>query len=113
MSVKEERPKELSRTEWETLCKRCGECCFEKWIDGDGTIYPTKEACRHLDMITRECRVYHKRLDVGEGCIRLTPEVVETVQWLPQSCGYVEHLRRGDAPPKISDGKPERRRGRR
>jgi uncharacterized cysteine cluster protein YcgN (CxxCxxCC family) len=37
--------------------------------------------------------VYHKRFDVGEGCIKLTPEVVEVVQWLPADCAYVELIR--------------------
>jgi len=77
---------------WESLCKRCGQCCFEKWIDADGTIRPTDIACRFLDIVTRECKVYHKRFAVGEGCIKLTPEVVETVQWLPADCAYVEWL---------------------
>jgi len=35
---------------------------------------------------------YYKRFAVGEGCIKLTPEVVEIVQWLPAGCAYVEWL---------------------
>lgn len=77
-----------SSPRWEDLCRRCGQCCFEKWVDGDGTIYPTRIACQHLDVVTRLCRVYRKRFSVGEGCIRLTPEVVAAVQWLPEDCGY-------------------------
>ena len=73
---------------WEKVCRRCGECCFEKWIDEDGTIYPTATACRYLDIVTRACRVYHKRFDVGEGCVKLTPDLVAAVQWLPEDCGY-------------------------
>jgi len=80
-------------TNWEDLCRRCGECCFEKWIEEDGTIRPTNIACRYLDIVTRRCRVYHKRFDVGEGCIQLTPEVVATVCWLPENCGYRQWLR--------------------
>lgn len=76
--------------DWEARCKRCGECCFEKWIDGDGTIYPTGVACRFLDIVTRECKVYHKRLEVDESCILLTPETVAALRWLPPTCGYRE-----------------------
>ncbi|PLX85168.1 MAG: hypothetical protein C0617_05645 [Desulfuromonas sp.] len=73
---------------WERLCRRCGECCFEKWIDDDGTIHPTSIACRYLDIVSRKCKVYPHRFEVGEGCLKLTPEVVSTLQWLPEGCGY-------------------------
>ncbi len=73
---------------WEDLCRRCGQCCFEKWIDEDGRIHHTRIPCRHLDIVSRECRVYHKRFDVGEGCVKLTPEVVRSVSWLPDDCAY-------------------------
>lgn len=82
----------LSLEEWENLCKRCGQCCFEKWLEEDGTIRPTTIPCRFLDMVTRECKVYHKRFDVDEGCVKLTPAVVETVRWLPHDCAYVQRI---------------------
>lgn len=85
-------PEELSPEEWEALCKRCGQCCFEKWVEEDGTIRPTTIPCRFLDIVTRECKVYHKRFDVGEGCVKLTPAVVKTVQWLPPDCAYVRWM---------------------
>lgn len=91
--------------EWEAICRQCGRCCFEKWIEGEGSIRFTRIPCRHLDVVTRACRVYDKRLEVGEGCVRLTPENVPTFHWLPASCAYVEFL--GGAPP----GTPKRRKG--
>jgi len=59
-------------------------------------------ACRHLDIHSRECRVYHKRFEVGEGCMLLTPEVVASVRWLPDECGYVQHARKSAPGPKVS-----------
>ncbi len=79
-------------SDWESLCRRCGRCCFEKLVDADGRIHPTRIPCCHLDVATRECRVYEKRLEVGEGCIRLTPEVVAAIAWLPEDCAYVQHV---------------------
>ena len=73
---------------WEEACNRCGLCCFEKSVDLRGRFVTTKIPCRHLDIINRECRVYHKRLDVGEGCVKLTPEVVAESDWLPADCAY-------------------------
>jgi len=79
---------------WEDTCLRCGLCCFEKSVDKHGRFVTTRIPCRHLDIISRECRVYHKRLEVGEGCVKLTPEVVHQVDWLPGSCAYRTHPER-------------------
>lgn len=80
---------------WEETCRRCGLCCFEKTVDRNGRLHTTRVPCRHLDIISRECRVYHKRLEVGEGCVRLTPEIVRRADWLPESCAYRENPERG------------------
>ncbi len=79
---------------WEDTCNRCGQCCFEKWVDEEGGIHPTPIPCRYLDIHTRQCRVYHKRFEVGEGCVKLTPDVVATVRWLPEDCAYLRHRNR-------------------
>jgi len=82
---------------WDNICKQCGRCCFEKIIEEDGTIVETEIACRYLDVVTRRCKVYHKRFDVDEDCVQLTPELVSSVEWLPKSCGYVEIVREGQS----------------
>ena len=82
--------------EWEDLCKRCGLCCFEKWIDHNGRVHPTTIPCRYLDIVDRTCKVYHKRFTVDEGCVKLTPEVVRSVNWLPEECAYVAYMRKSD-----------------
>lgn len=73
---------------WDDICTRCGLCCFEKSVDRHGRFVTTRTPCRHLDIISRECRVYHKRLDVGEGCVKLTPDLVSQADWLPEGCAY-------------------------
>ncbi len=75
-------------TDWDATCKRCGLCCFEKSVDLKGRFVTTRIPCRHLDIISRECRVYDKRLEVGEGCVKLTAELVAKVDWLPECCAY-------------------------
>ena len=75
---------------WEDICRRCGLCCFEKSVDKSGRFTTTSIPCQHLDIVSRECRVYHKRLEVGEGCVKLTPQIVSQVDWLPESCAYCE-----------------------
>jgi len=73
---------------WEDTCLRCGLCCFEKSVDKSGHFITTRIPCQHLDIVSRECRVYHKRLEVGEGCVKLTPQIVSRADWLPESCAY-------------------------
>ena len=75
-------------TIWDESCRRCGLCCFEKSVDLKGRFITTKTPCRYLDIISRECRVYDKRFEVGEGCVKLTPEVVRNADWLPEDCAY-------------------------
>jgi len=73
---------------WEALCHQCGDCCFEKWIDDKGHTHPTRIPCRFLDLFNRHCTVYEQRFKMGEGCLKLSPENVADLDWLPASCGY-------------------------
>jgi len=77
---------------WEDLCHQCGECCFEKIIDDNGHIITTKIPCRFLDIHTRQCRIYPERFRHEEDCIKLTPENVPKLKWLPASCAYRHFL---------------------
>ena len=84
--------------EWEAICQRCGQCCFNKIIEDDGTVYATPIPCRFFDIIDRTCKVYHKRFETGEECIKLTPELVRNAIWLPHDCAYVRQIRKADEP---------------
>lgn len=82
----------LEAAEWEKLCQRCGLCCFEKAIDGKGRIIETQVPCRHLDIHSRECRVYAQRQQIEFDCIKLTPEKISELKWLPVSCAYRQEI---------------------
>lgn len=88
---------------WEAICNRCGQCCFEKWVEGDGKIHVTPIPCRYLDVVSRTCKVYHKRFELDRRCVKLTPEVVRSVNWLPEDCAYVVHLRNLDQRKRSAD----------
>ena len=81
-------PKKDTNDQWEALCRQCGTCCFEKYEDGDGTIFYTKTACRYLDIESRRCRIYDRRFAINPECIKLTPELVGSLTWLHPECGY-------------------------
>jgi uncharacterized protein len=80
---------ELTAPEWESLCDRCGRCCLVKLEDEDtGTIHFTDVACTLFDSGACQCADYTNRQDKVSDCIRLTPEQVRTLTWLPPTCGY-------------------------
>jgi len=80
---------EMSKDEWESLCDGCARCCLEKLEDEDsGQIYFTHVSCKLLDSGLCACKDYANRSDKVPDCVRLTPENVRTLNWLPPSCGY-------------------------
>jgi uncharacterized cysteine cluster protein YcgN (CxxCxxCC family) len=86
----EDKPLEaLDRAEWEMLCDGCGKCCVHKLEDDvTGELFPTNVACKLLDRHSGRCSNYrHRRAFVPE-CVRLTPKLAATLDWLPDSCAY-------------------------
>lgn len=86
----EDKPLEaLDRGEWEALCDGCGKCCVHKLEDDEtGELFPTNVACKLLDRHSGRCSDYrHRRAYVPE-CVRLTPKLLKSLDWLPESCAY-------------------------
>lgn len=80
---------EMSAAEWESLCDGCGKCCLSKLEDEDtGEIYFTTVGCTLFDAKACRCRDYANRQAKVSDCVRLTPENVRTIRWLPSTCAY-------------------------
>lgn len=80
---------QMSRAEWESLCDGCGKCCLAKLEDEDtGDIWWTSVGCRMFDTGTCRCADYPNRLAQVPDCVKLTPEKVRTLPWLPSTCAY-------------------------
>ena len=99
---------EMNDAEWESLCDGCGRCCLVKLEEDLGEsatptasdrrgpppkepnprIYFTDVGCRLLDGEACRCRDYPDRTAHVSDCVRLTPEVVAEIGWLPPTCGY-------------------------
>jgi uncharacterized protein len=79
----------LDRAQWESLCDGCGRCCVHKLEDEvTGELFPTNVACKLLDRHSGLCSDYrHRRAYVPE-CVRLTPKLAATIEWLPETCAY-------------------------
>lgn len=79
----------MSAQEWESLCDGCGRCCLLKLQDEDtDRIAYTDVACRLFDLGTCRCSDYPNRQGHVPDCVRLTPQVVEEIGWLPPTCAY-------------------------
>jgi uncharacterized protein len=88
---------EMNDQEWESLCDGCGKCCLISLEDEDtGALYLTDVACKLFDGATCQCSDYANRKSKVPDCVKLTPENVPTLDWLPRTCGYR----------LVSEGKP-------
>lgn len=87
---REKSLREMTRAEWESLCDGCGLCCVHKLEDEvTGETFPTNVACRLLDRHSGRCRDYRNRRAYVPECVRLTPEKVLELDWLPPTCAYL------------------------
>ena len=85
------------RSRWESLCRRCGMCCYEKERQGRIVITNFRQPCRYLDVSSRRCTVYDRRFTLCPECRRMTVLRAIFVSWLPRQCGYVQRYRPWEA----------------
>lgn len=102
--------RQMSRAQWESLCDGCGKCCVHKLEDEEtGELYPTNVACRLLDRRSGRCTDYKHRKALVPECVRLVPEKLDQIDWLPSTCAYLL-LHRGEPLPEwhpLVTGDPE------
>ncbi|WP_115718087.1 YcgN family cysteine cluster protein [Gallaecimonas mangrovi] len=101
--------KQMTRSEWESLCDGCGKCCLHKLQDEDtDEVYHTAVACQLLDLRSGGCSDYANRFAKVDDCLQLDADNLDTFQWLPPSCAY-RRLSEGKGLPSwhplLNDGK--------
>ena len=80
---------EMTDAEWEALCDGCGLCCLVRFEEEDtGEVVPTRVHCKLFDPEACRCSDYENRKVHVPDCIKLTPQNVEQLAWMPKSCGY-------------------------
>ena len=80
---------DMTDAQWESLCDGCGKCCIIRLEDDDtGEIYTTNVGCKLLDGATCQCRDYANRKSFVPDCVKLTPQNMGELNWLPKTCAY-------------------------
>lgn len=83
--------KNYTKEQWENICRRCGKCCLIKLEDEEtGDVYYTNIVCRYFDEEKMACSVYDKRCELVPTCLKLSPENVDKLAWMPKTCAYRE-----------------------
>jgi len=102
---------EMTPEEWESLCDGCGLCCQIRVQDIDtDEIALSNVACRYLCLETHKCTDYANRQKNVPDCIKVTPDNIHEMDWLPHTCSY-RVVARGEKLPRwhpLVCGKPER-----
>lgn len=79
----------MTRDEWESICDHCGICCLEKFQDIDSEeISVSSVPCEYLDTENCKCVIYENRLLIDPECLKITPDNVKQITWLPDTCAY-------------------------
>jgi uncharacterized protein len=92
--------KKMTPQQWESLCDGCGLCCLVRFEDEDtGDVLPTRVHCKLFDGNLCQCTDYPNRKKYVPDCIKLTPNNIEALQWMPMSCAY-RRLHEGKSLPK-------------
>lgn len=81
----------------ESVCRKCGRCCYAKLIV-DGEVVYTPFPCKYLDLETNLCKVYERRHEVNPEC--LTVEQGIEMGIFPADCPYVKDIP-GYKPPRM------------
>jgi hypothetical protein len=75
--------------EWEALCDGCGKCCLIRLEDEDtGDIHNTDVHCKLYDGDCGGCSNYSNRAKHVPDCVKLTPDNIYSLTWLPKTCSY-------------------------
>lgn len=86
---KNKKPEDFTEEEWEAICTNCGKCCLIKLQDEDGDdVFFTDVICRYHDNKTHKCTQYLKRCELVPNCLKLTPQNIGAISWIPDTCAY-------------------------
>lgn len=82
------------RKNWDSLCNRCGKCCYARSVKSDGdVIIHYNKPCENLDPQTHLCKIYKDRFRKCNHCGKVTLFTALFNPTLPKDCNYVQTFR--------------------
>ncbi len=79
---------------WDDLCTRCGNCCYQRHVTKDGEVLIDYfHPCENLDTETQLCRIYPDRLKKCSHCKKVTLWTALFNPTLPNDCPYATTFR--------------------
>lgn len=80
---------EMTVDEWESLCDGCGLCCLIQLEDEDtGDLALTSVVCKYINTADCSCTDYANRCTNVPTCMKVTPENIPDLYWMPETCAY-------------------------
>lgn len=90
---------DFTDNEWESICTNCGRCCQIKLQDEDSDeVYYTDIVCQYFNHETCRCNQYLNRCTLVPECVKLTPDNLDAISWMPRLCAYRILNETGDLP---------------
>ncbi len=85
------------RKDWDSLCNRCGKCCYERseWAKRLVSVHYDRP-CKYLDEETHLCKVYNDRFRKCDRCGKVTLFTALFYPLLPNECAYRKTFRLWD-----------------
>ena len=81
---------EMTPQEWESICDGCGLCCQIRVEDIDsGEIVLSNVSCRYLCHDSHQCLDYANRQQNVPDCVKVTPQNIHELTWLPHTLSLV------------------------
>lgn len=83
------------RNDWDSLCNRCGKCCYSRSRRPDGrVVIHYNRPCVYLDTETHLCTIYDDRFRVCKSCGKVNLFTALCHPTLPEDCAYARTFRR-------------------
>ena len=85
----EKKLHDLNHDEWESLCDNCGKCCVIKLQNEENNeLFYTNVSCKLLNIENCKCTNYENRKKIVPDCVKLTPNNLSQLNWMPATCAY-------------------------
>ena len=85
----EKKLQDFNHDEWEALCDHCGKCCVIKLQNEENNeLFYTNVSCKLLNIENCRCTNYENRKKIVPDCVKLTPNNLSQLNWMPATCAY-------------------------